>query len=132
MLQIVHLEMQTGVYFSLMLDCIGTENGLMDCSANQQSYENGSELFLMGEQVAGVSCNTQLVSLTTSSGKSKVIVDKTGKCCYAMYYSLVPSLALADGLVHTVHTSVYNLFIQDQVKDQACMLICNSYMYLAK
>ena len=45
----------------------------MDCSANQQSYENGSELVLMGEQVAGVSCNTQQVSLITSRGKSKVI-----------------------------------------------------------
>ena len=58
----------------------------MDCSANQQSYDNGSELVLMGEQVAGVSCNAQQVSLTTSSGKSKVIVDKNWQMllCYVL------------------------------------------------
>ena len=75
------------------VDCIGTENGLMDCSANQQSYDNGSELVLMGEQVAGVSCNTQQVSLTTSSGKSKVIVDNNCNaamlCTIASYPGLL-------------------------------------------
>ena len=44
----------------------------MDCTTNQLSYENGRESSV-GEQVAGVSCNTQqsYVSLSTSTSQEQ-------------------------------------------------------------